>query len=357
MTKISNQYSLTNVLTADVVNGRVGVGTTSPDSKLNVVGGRSTFYANSESFAINVKYNSAAERGYWIGSPASGIMSFSNADGTERLRITDAGNVGIGTSSPASLLQVSGATGTNVTPQLTLTNTTTNGYGVLRLVGASRGGFIDFYENSAAQASIVGQGGAFYVYTNGDSSGSPKLTITSAGNVEINGGHLNMSGSGEINHTGRILMDAGANNGFLLRTDNGGVNAMTIASAGTITFSSLGSGAVTATSGVLSTTSDMTLKVDDGYIDNALEKISKLTPRYFYWKEESGLPTDIRQLGFYAQEVNQALGEEAANTPKNENDKWGIYDRGIIAMLTKAIQELSADLTSAKQEIELLKAK
>jgi hypothetical protein len=123
-----------------------------------------------------------------------------------------------------------------------------------------------------------------------------------------------------------------------------------IASGGAVTINSLGSGAVTATSGVLSTTSDMTLKIEDGYIDNALEKISKLKPRYFYWKEESGLPTDIRQLGFYAQEVNQALGEEAANTPKNKNDKWGIYDRGIIAMLTKAVQELSAEITILKNK-------
>jgi len=56
------------------------------------------------------------------------------------------------------------------------------------------------------------------------------------------------------------------------------------------------------------------------------------------------LPTNIRQLGFYAQEVNEALGEEVANIPKNENDNWGIYDRGIIAMLTKAIQELNEKL-------------
>jgi hypothetical protein len=54
------------------------------------------------------------------------------------------------------------------------------------------------------------------------------------------------------------------------------------------------------------------------------------------------------QLGFYAQEVNLALGEEAANTPRTETDKWGIYDRGIVAFLTKAIQELKAEFDEYK---------
>ena len=119
---------------------------------------------------------------------------------------------------------------------------------------------------------------------------------------------------------------------------------MRISSAGVVTITNLGTGAVTSTAGVLSVTSDMYLKIEDGFIDNALEKILKLTPRYFYWKKESGLPIDLRQLGFYAQEVNQVLGEEVSNTPKKESDKWGIYDRGIIAMLTKAIQELNQKL-------------
>jgi len=132
------------------------------------------------------------------------------------------------------------------------------------------------------------------------------------------------------------------------------INALKISQSRVVTLLSLGTGAVTATSGVLSTTSDMNLKISDGYIDNALDKILKLTPRYFLWKEESGLPTDLRQLGFYAQEVNEALGEEVANTPKNKNDKWGIYDRGIIAMLTKAMQEQQAQIEELKTQIQTL---
>ena len=112
----------------------------------------------------------------------------------------------------------------------------------------------------------------------------------------------------------------------------------------------LGTGTVYSTSGILSVVSDMNLKIEDGFIDNALEKVLNLKPRYFLWKKESGLPTDLRQLGFYAQEVNEALGEEAANTPK-KNEHFGINDRSIIAMLTKAIQELSAKVESLESII------
>ena len=142
---------------------------------------------------------------------------------------------------------------------------------------------------------------------------------------------------------------SGATNKGGLEFSNG-TNELLISSVGTVKISTLGTGAVTATAGVLSTTSDMNLKISDGYIDTALDKILKLTPRYFYWKEESGLPTDLRQLGFYAQEVNEVLGEEVANTPKTEKDKWGIYDRAIIAMLVKSIQELEARLKTIENK-------
>jgi hypothetical protein len=136
-------------------------------------------------------------------------------------------------------------------------------------------------------------------------------------------------------------------NGSLLFGTNNTLK-MTLSSGGVLTINNLGSGTVTATSGVLSAVSDMNLKIEDGYINNALDKVMNLKPRYFLWKEETGLPTDLRQLGFYAQEVNEALGEEVANTPKTENDSWGIYDRGIIAMLTKAIQEQQAQIEELK---------
>jgi hypothetical protein len=203
----------------------------------------------------------------------------------------------------------------------------------------------------------------FNVLASGAATFSGKVTSSanesSFGSAAVSGTTMTIqagSGNGAIRFKNAAggdgtLLIQGTSTSIIYRFDTYSVgNAFAISNAGVITIGQIGSGTVTATSGVLSAVSDMNLKIEDGFIDNALEKVMNLKPRYFHWKEESGLPTDLRQLGFYAQEVNQALGEEAANTPVNENDKWGIYDRAIIAMLTKAIQELKA-------EIDILKIK
>ena len=99
------------------------------------------------------------------------------------------GNQGISGS-----LNVTNATGTNVIPQLTVTNTTTNGYGILRLVGKARGGIIDFYNTSSAQASIAADDGALQFYTNGDSTGTPKVIVTNDGYLRLAGAGIQFNG-------------------------------------------------------------------------------------------------------------------------------------------------------------------
>jgi len=187
-------------------------------------------------------------------------------------------------------------------------------------------------------------------YTNNGTSVEERMRISSGGNVGIGGansygkldvgGQTNSSTNQEVVRLGNI---SGLNNGLLIsvNTSNNYV----------YNFGTLGTGTVSASSGVLSTSSDMNLKIEDGFIKNGLNKVMKLKPRYFYWKEETDLPSDIRQLGFYAQEVNEALGEEVVNTPKDKNNKWGIYDRGMIAMLTKAIQEQQAQIEELKAKL------
>ena len=90
--------------------GNVGIGTTTLTHRLNVIGGRSTFTASNESYAIGVGYSSQSV-GYWIGSNATNdSLIFLAAGGTERVRFTSDGNVGIGTISPSYKLDIVGDT-------------------------------------------------------------------------------------------------------------------------------------------------------------------------------------------------------------------------------------------------------
>jgi hypothetical protein len=84
--------------------GEVGIGTSTPAGKFNVGSGRSFFGANSEVFSIGFGYTQArvnAGQTYYIGATDSATpdLVFSNASGTERMRINSSGNLLVGTTS------------------------------------------------------------------------------------------------------------------------------------------------------------------------------------------------------------------------------------------------------------------
>jgi hypothetical protein len=232
---------------------------------------------------------------FFIVNASANATVFEN-NGAERMRITSSGNVLIGT--------------------------TTDSGGKLRVDG-------DVFINNSSNAQIG---------------------LNTTGALNSVGAYLYFNRSGSNKWTAGMGPYTGGNN-YEIATGSMVALSLTV-TTGVATFGSLGTGTVSATSGTLSTTSDLNYKIEDGYIDSAIEKVLSLKPRYFYWNEKSGLPKDVRQLGFYAQEVNKALGEEAANTPKDSNTPWGISDRSIIAMLTKAIQEQQEIINDLKLKIQ-----
>jgi hypothetical protein len=87
----------------------LGIGTSSPTSKFEVSGGRSKFTANSEQFAVELKFN-AGTNGVFLGSPAADSLGIYTAGGAERARIDTSGNLLVGTTTDYSTRLVSSAT-------------------------------------------------------------------------------------------------------------------------------------------------------------------------------------------------------------------------------------------------------
>jgi hypothetical protein len=110
-------------------SGNVGIGTTSPNSKLDVATGANgvIFRYDTASTFLQIfpeDANGDISLRYRANSGSAPDLLFKNDAGTERMRITDGGNVGIGTNSPSELIHANGSSVSGL--QLT-TNTYTNG--------------------------------------------------------------------------------------------------------------------------------------------------------------------------------------------------------------------------------------
>lgn len=101
--------------------------------------------------------------------------------------------------------------------------------------------------------------------------------------------------------------------------------------------------------GTLYQSSDERLKDDIAEADDGIEIVRRLTPKRFTRKpyddppEGMTLPTPRRQLGFVAQDVEEALPEAVA--PIND-DRLGIDHTAILATAINAIKQLDARLSA-----------
>lgn len=149
--------------------------------------------------------------------------------------------------------------------------------------------------------------------------------------------------------------------------------AMGIGNTGVITMSAYGAGAATFNaSGVISSVSDETFKIKDGVPTDPDRMLKKLTPGYwFYDQEKTKSGDDKRQLGFYAQNVHEAIGPEAAPQPEEIVDvsedgtvtptgkfrPWGYYDRSVLAVVVLSLQNALAKIEMLESKILALEAK
>jgi hypothetical protein len=195
----------------------------------------------------------------------------------------------------------------------------------------------------------------------GTSSPSQKLDVVGAAQISFSSGvNTYQYFQSTSNYVGRAtdgnfwVNVAGSQN---ILFGVGASEKMRIDSSGIVTMSAYGAGAATfSAAGVISSVSDETWKIKDGVPVDTDAMLNKLEPGYWYYNDEKKetFGTD-RQLGFYAQNVNAAIGPEAAPTPE-EGKPWGYYDRSVLAITVMSLQKALATIESLTARITALES-
>jgi hypothetical protein len=192
-----------NTLVIDATNNRVGVNNASPSNALDVTG---TYISIKRAGAVagySITDTSANKSAFYqytngtslfIGAEGTTPIVFANTDAlTERMRITSAGNVGIGTSSPAAALSANPTTASTIG----LSTYTGNETAERTTIAAFAGAAISSYQSASGSpytkvTDIVANGDGtvpsvmrFWTKTNGQASATERMRIDSSGNVGI----------------------------------------------------------------------------------------------------------------------------------------------------------------------------
>jgi hypothetical protein len=232
---LTDHFAMSSVnITGGTISGVTSIATTTGSFGLGAVA------------TPSITFTGDLNTGMW--SPAADTVAVSTA-GTERLRIDSSGNVGIGTSSPDSSLDIRSSVNTN------LSVGRGSGQGKFSVYGPSGTNSLEVIHNgSAAYVSQVGgSSGLNFRNTTGDYSFSTgvsnteRMRIDAAGNVGIGtaspvsiGGHsgvLNLYGS---NATALVLQDAASrrdirfNDGVISVTNDAGTSFATLDPAGNL---------------------------------------------------------------------------------------------------------------------------
>ena len=360
-----------------LANGNVGIGTTSPDSKLHV--------RNDGTDVVLAKFQSEIgtnTRDFRIKSPVLDSTTYpfrfttSNSfafevDGVENLRIHSDGNVGIGSTAPTEKLEVAGnvrldasnaelniaagTTGTTGAINFTFTTEDTN-YAGIEFVYDTRASVGPRFFSQNGYHLTVDSGDALHLKTDGND----RLIINNGGDVFMHGTTIN----GTENDAGysvgglsfRVSRNTTSNaNQIVFYNPNGAIGAIQT------------NGSATA----YNTSSDYRLKENVVPMQDALQRITQLKPSRFNFIADDSVVVD----GFLAHEVQEVVpeaisgekdamkDEEYEVTPAvldddgNETtpavmdtrsvpDYQGIDQSKLVPLLVGAIQELTARIAA-----------
>ena len=328
--------------------GNVGIGTTSPASELNV------YHATDPEIRLTIATHGDA--GVLLGD-ADGLKIYGKGNGnqmrfytgtTERMRIDSSGNVGIGTASPNSLLDVKSQGANNEV--IRVTNSYDNQHFVIKQDGS--GGFslrssvdLDFhadYDNNTADAAS-----RLRFFTDA----SERMRIDASGNLLV-GTTTNPS-------NGKVAIDyaRGTSAGMRIKDTVGSGGTGVIADFYNSSNTSMGAITHDSSNITYGGTSDYRLKENLNYEFDGLATVAQLKPTKFTWIDNPNVGV---VYGFIAHEVSDVVDQAVVGEKDAVNEDGSVKPQmldqsKLIPFLTKAIQEQQAMIEELKAEVAALK--
>ena len=394
---------------------------TAGTERLQIDSSGNAIFTKSGGAYLQLKDASAVRGAINVGT-SDGLVFTTGSSFTERLRIDSSGNVGIGTTSPSTKLQVTGNSSSRntIVSNVTLDGGTTvaypySGFGFgINFIGRDYGNAVRNYAsiNTFMQSKSSSSGGGdagfkagLSFYTNGggasDTDPQERLRITSAGQTQVVGfdamtlgfpavaggasrsgikptvtgagaGQLQFLVGGDnsteattiaamMDASGNLLVGTTASIGTsaakleVLGGSGGGrcINTKTAitTSANAITFNNgngqVGSITTNGSATAYNTSSDYRLKENVVAISNATDRLKQLKPSRFNFIADADTTVD----GFLAHEVQDIVPEAITGTKDavdadGNPDYQGIDQSKLVPLLVATIQELEARLTA-----------
>ena len=378
-------------------DGNVGIGTTSPGSRLHIE------TASSNPLRM-VRTSGGGNFGFEIGSGTIGLYDYTNT--TYRWYINSSGNVGIGTTSPVAKLDIGGASGE-----------------MIRLADSSTVGnpFISFFQTSTRRSyiqhvdsgdnlTLASEYGGIRFMTGTGGTETEKMRIDSSGNVGIGrtspGAKLDVNGDAIINNitvgagsgndSNNTVMGGGAFTSNSSGTENVSIGVRTLDQADASYNTAIGAkagGSITTGNGNIvigsldrngnyvpaydiisdddhismgttttqkayinvpwSVLSDARYKTEFNEIPHGLEFVKQLNPISYKLRKNKDTEETIgnKSYGFKAQDILALEGDDPVIIDTIKEDRLSYKESNLIPILVKAIQDLSKEVELLKQQI------
>lgn len=383
-TQVMNNFDCLAPMASPSFTGYVGIGTTSAGAPIDIRGSlpEIRFTATGTGGETLRFYSSdTSERGV-LRFDSSKNLQIETA-GSEKMRITSAGNVGIGTASPTAALSFVDVSASDSPVGITWYNPNPTAYGIYRTAG----GWVspDYQQLKVSfPTGIILDGG--YTYGRSGTSIQPDGGPASIGSLTAPSGvKLYIRGDSSSATNGVIVLtraDLGGSNSNILHGSNGDWFIRSSLSSGKVILQDMGgnvgvgtgspaqklhvSGTIRQTNCTTATTlsatvdgdiictpSDARLKDIYGRYNGGLREIARITPVRFRFKAVSNNPAaDFEHAGFIAQDVQRIIPQAVT---RQKNGYYAVDTTAILAASVNAIKELRTQNEQQAAELRRLR--